>query len=232
MSKEDLSSALSSESRRTILSALFKGPKDIRSLVREVRLKPTAVRYHLQMLMRQGLAETYEERGTTRVGRPRLLYRSAGKTVQISFPTRQYMFLSDTLINAIGSSLDDERTKRALAGTVAKTSKSLIDDQATRIGIAAWTPELFTRHVVMGLFSSFGSQPEVVKQSERDVLFREHNCPFRELALKYPRIVCDVLDTAFISGVARGLGPRVRARRLKCAGHDDPYCEYAFEWPH
>lgn len=229
MSVEDLSKALSSGARLRILSALLKGPKDIKSLVRQVGLGRTAVRYHLQTLMRQGLAETREEGGG--VGRPRLLYRTAERAVQISFPTRQYMFLSETLVNGMRTSLGDERAKRVLARIVGEASEVLVKDHATRMHVAAWTPELFARHVVMGLLSSFGSQPEVVNASRRGVLFREYNCPFKELALKYPEMICDVMDAAHISGMAKALGRRVKARRLKCAGHNDPYCEYTFQWP-
>lgn len=61
MNNSDISQVLSSQSRREILNVLSKHPHDIHSIVEVINIQPTAVRYHLQSLLRLGLIETYEE---------------------------------------------------------------------------------------------------------------------------------------------------------------------------
>jgi len=66
----------------------------------------------------------------------------------------------------------------------------------------------------------FGSQPEVV--------FRDYDCPFKELALRYPEMVYDVMDVARMFGMTKALERRVKPRRLKWAGHNDRWSDTRF----
>ena len=67
--------------------------------------------------------------------------------------------------------------------------------------------------------------------SEASIQYRVNNCPFKELAIQYPQMVCGQLDDAINSSLLRELNRDIDWRTLKCAGHGDSYCEYIATFP-
>lgn len=103
-------------------------------------------------------------------------------------------------------------------------------DLVAKQGVKEWTPDVFRVVFVEGLLKELGTEPEVVAMQEKEVVYRERNCIFLEVALKHPEIICDGLDAGFYDGIIRGMGQGVEGERLKCKGHGDPYCEYSVKW--
>lgn len=223
----EVSKILASSSRWKILELLAKGPKDIKGIVKETGMQPTAVRYHLQALHRLGLVETYEEKGN--IGRPRIYYKLAKKQISVEFPARNYILLADLLLEAMRQNVGEEGTKKLLYTAGVKRGKGIIEELTSKHNIAKWTPQTFKSIYVDNYLTQIGVQPEAVKLTSDKVVFRVHSCQFLEIATKYPELVCDVLDTATQEGISEAIGG-VKITRTKCMGHGDDFCEYSVVW--
>jgi len=218
---------LSSQSRREILNVLSKHPHDIHSIVEVINIQPTAVRYHLQSLLRLGLIETYEEKRG--IGRPKMYYKLTKKQVYVGFPPRNYLMLSELLIDGMQNELSPEETQKILRLTGYKIGGSLITDLATKNNIDIWAPKQFIEYYVNEFLQEIGAQPEVLESNENHVLVRTHSCLFLEIATKHSELVCDVLDASIHQGIADALG-NVKVMRTQCMGHGSPHCELDFTW--
>jgi len=223
----EVSKVLASSSRWKILELLAKGPKDIKELVKETGIQPTAVRYHLQALHRLGLVETYEEKGN--IGRPKIYYKLAKKQISVEFPARNYILLASLLLEAIRQQLGEEGAKRLLQTAGVKRGREIVEELTTKLNVTKWTPQTFKSIFVDSYLAQIGVQPETVKLTSDKVVFREHSCQFLELALKYPELVCDVLDNAVQEGIGEALGG-VKIAKTKCMGYGDDFCEYTAVW--
>jgi len=223
----EVSKVLASSSRWKILELLAKGPKDIKGIVKETGIQPTAVRYHLQALHRLGLVQTYEEKGN--IGRPRIYYKLAKKQISVEFPARNYILLSTLLLEAMKQSLGEEGAKKLLHTAGVNRGKEIIEELTSKFNITRWTTQTFKSIYVDNYLTHIGVQPETVKLSSDKVVFRVHSCQFLELATKYPELVCDVLDTATQEGISEAMGG-VKITRTKCMGHGDDFCEYSVVW--
>jgi len=231
MREEDLLRTLSSSARQRILACLTRGPRDVEAIAQEVRLKPTTVRYHLLSLMRLGLVEAHQElQELERAGRPKILYRLGEKQVSLTFPKRQYLSLVDALIGHLQGSLDSERVNEIFTAIGKEQGRDVAFDLTLKNDVERWTPDLFCKYYI-DFLREYGVQPELVQRTSREIVYRTYNCPFKEMAIKYPKLICDILDQAFHDSVCRSMDPRVRSRRIKCVAHGEPYCEHSVEWP-
>lgn len=226
MENVNIFKALSSEPRWGILRSLSAGPMSINQLADEVGLKPITVRHHVQTLLQSGLIEVHGEVKES-VGRPEVYYRATEKNVSVSFPKRDYLFLAQTLVDGVSAQLGEEEALKLFNRIGEEVGVSLVRGLALEHGVEKWSPEAFKEFFVEGLLGGMGTVPEVVSMGENEITFRERNCLFLEMARSNPNLVCNGLDTGFHRGVVKGLGPGVEGERLKCMGHDDPYCEYA-----
>jgi len=223
----EVSKVLASSSRWKILELLAKGPKDIKGIVKETGIQPTAVRYHIQSLHRLGLVETFEERGN--IGRPRTYYKLAKKQISVGFPARNYILLATLLLEAMKENIGAEGAKKIIQMAGIKKGKQIIEELASKYNLTGWTPQIFKAKYVEGYLTQIGVQPEVLRVSSDRVVFREHSCQFLEVATRYPELICDVLDAAVHQGIGGALG-NVKIVRTRCMGHGDDYCEYSVLW--
>jgi predicted ArsR family transcriptional regulator len=205
--------------------------KSIEELSAETGLAPMTVRHHLEVLLKVGLAEEDETRVPHGVGRPQVRYKTVDKSVSITFPKRNYLYLSEFLIQGIIARLGEEKAKEMFIEIGRQAGMSLVKTAEQKADIKEWTADAVAQHLIRGIFEEFGIEPELIAKSASEVNFVEHNCLFRELAIKYPQVVCDGLDDGFHKGIDAALGPNVSTKKLKCAGHGDPYCQYAICWP-
>jgi DNA-binding transcriptional ArsR family regulator len=222
--------ALGSDVRVRILKELLGGERDISELVGATALRSGSVRYHLNILIGEGLVEKFTRHHEGDVGRPPIRYRLRPAGVVQGIPFRQYRLLAEVLLGVILESLPPEDRDRALYAAGKQVGQQLIDAVAGEAEVSYWDPDLFVRVFLGDALPRMGSLTTVMEQGEDFVQYRAMTCPFQELALKRPRMICDAFDTGFHEGVAERLGSQVRFTRLACIGHGDPYCEYALRW--
>lgn len=228
MENRTLQETFASEPRMRILNLMTTTPISASRIAEEVGLTPTTVRFHLQKLLRFGLVEEVEKRGL--VGRPRLLYRATGKRIEFTFPARNYMRLSEVLVQTLTSVSDQSAVRKQLRRVGRNLDSQLGRYLIEKTGQKNWDAGKFGKHFVEGMLNEFGAQPEIVKQTDSSVQYRMNNCPFKELAVKYPRVICEELDDNLNKALCKELDPGIDWKKMRCMGHGDPYCEYLATW--
>lgn len=212
-----------------ILRALATQPKTVAGLAKELGVHGVTLRYHLALLMAQGLVDGSVGPSTHKKGRPATLYRLSNHAVVPGYPERHFDLLArlslETLVDAVG----EDTASANLRGRGLRVGQSIIEDAAAKAGIDRWTPEAFEHVVLNGLFPDFGIACEVVSRESDALTYRSFTCPFLEVATEIPLLVCDGLDEGFHAGVDRALGG-ARTERLACMGHGQAHCEYRVAW--
>lgn len=221
---------LGSDARLRILKELLRGDRSIADLASAVGLQSVTVRYHLNVLIGDGLVERSTSHGGGEVGRPPSRYRLRREGIIRGFPPRQYAMLAEMLLGIIESSLDRAGRERALRGAGRAVGQQLLQTLEKEAGISAWGPREFERHYLETAMARMGLLTVVADMGEDFVRYRSFSCPFLELAQKYPEMICDHLDAGFHEGVAARLGPGVVYQRLACMGHGDAFCEQHLKW--
>jgi predicted ArsR family transcriptional regulator len=181
LNKTEVFKALASDSRWDILNALADEPKDINEIAALVGLKSITVRHHLSSLTQAGLVEPLPERRGG-VGRPTTVYHITGKNISVSFPQRDYFLLNQIIVGGLSSIMGVEATKDILLRVAVKAGFDYIENIAYDSGLERWTLDSFRRLFVEGLLGDMGTKPEVISQSESELIYQERNCLFFELA--------------------------------------------------
>jgi predicted ArsR family transcriptional regulator len=190
--------ALSEPSRRALLDALGRSRAGLSAdeLAAELQLHPNTVRAHLELLQRTGLiTSALEERH--RPGRPRRLFRALPR------PARDE---HELLAAGLASSLDPLPDGPRLAEEAGRRwGRHLVERPAPdeRVG------ERECGERVCDLLAERGFSPELEGR-----VIRMRNCPFRELAERYPRVVC-ALHRGLLNGALEELNAPVRVSTLK-----------------
>lgn len=203
--------ALGAASRVRILEALRTAPVglDAREAAGQVGLHHTTVRSHLELLVEAGLAtRSAEERVVP--GRPRVVFRAAED--EGGGPAPRYEFLAKILTSYLAGATEDPVAAATDLGRA--WGGSLIERRAPFDGASsqeAISPQEAVRRVV-DEFAGLGFQPELVAdhQGERMLLRR---CPFHELALARPDVICSI-HLGLLRGALAELGAPVTATRL------------------
>ncbi len=226
---EEVYRALASKSRADILKLLYKKPHNIEGLAEKLTLRPITVRHHIQFLMEAGLLESFEERSGTS-GRPTNYYKIAKSLPIVGFPERHYLLFSSFLVDTILLNIGEQKTREIMAKAGYKMGKEVIKGLEQKHSIKKWSPKKFEEFFVKGYLEETGTEPEIIAESDKRVIYRLHNCIFFELALKKPNLICDVLHRQFHQGVCAGIGGNVRDSQKTCMGHGDDFCEHIVAW--
>lgn len=226
---EEVYRALASKSRANILKLLYKKPHNIEELAQKLTLRPITVRHHIQFLMEAGLLESYEERSGTS-GRPTNYYKISKSLPLVNFPERHFLRLSSFLVDAILLNIGEQKTKEIIAKAGYQMGKEVVEQLEQDYSIKKWSPKDFAEVFVKRYLEETGAEPEIIAESDRQIIYRLHNCIFFELALKKPDLICDVVHKQFHQGVCANIGKNVRDSQRTCMGHGDDYCEHAVEW--
>jgi predicted ArsR family transcriptional regulator len=190
--------ALAEPSRRALLDVLGRARTALAAdeLAAELRLHPNTVRAHLELLERAGLVtSTLEERHLP--GRPRRLFRARPRSV----PDEHEM-----LAAGLAGSLDPLPDGSRLAEEAGRRwGRHLVERPAPdeRIG------KRESERRVCDLLAERGFSPELDGQ-----VIRMRTCPFRDLAERYPRVVC-ALHRGLLNGAFEVLDAPVRVSSLK-----------------
>lgn len=223
----ELIETFASSPRRGILDLVSRSPSSVTEIAERVGLKPISVRFHLRKMLKLGLIEEEKQRGA--VGRPRLLYRASNRRFEVAFPPRSYMQLASILLDVLLKNPDQNQVSRDLRRVGSKLGSELGRNLKTKE--ANWNGVSLKKHYVEGLLEDFGSEPEAVRYSKKSIQYRLNNCPFKELATRYPQLICEQLDDTVNVSLLRELDKGVDWRKLKCVGHGDSYCEYLATFP-
>jgi predicted ArsR family transcriptional regulator len=220
--------ALSSKRRLEILRVLSNEPMSIKDIANNLSLNSVAVRHHIKILMRSDLVEEVGEK-QMRFGRPTTLYGTRQIPQSLVYPKRKYDMLAEILIQALIQNLPTSKIAKILKNIGYQYGASLINDLSLHRGIRKWDIYSIKQHLIDDYLKEEGSQPEIVKVNEEEIVYRIHNCVFAEISRKYPEIICNGLDLGIREGILeRSLGFSEQMRK-KCKGHGDPYCEFIFK---
>jgi predicted ArsR family transcriptional regulator len=192
---------LASASRTAALQLLRDagGPLGVADVAEAIGLHQNTVRGHLDVLVDAGYAVRRVEppRGP---GRPRIVYEAT----QVPEDSSSYKLIAEVLAEYVAATATDPATAAASAGrSWANGSPGPDGDQAAPSG----------QDVLDGLvqlLADGGFQPEVSPTGDEIHL---HQCPFRELAVKHPDVVCGAHLGIIQASVAR-LGGSVSGVRL------------------
>jgi predicted ArsR family transcriptional regulator len=225
MSGIELGKALSSRSRLEILGFLSRRPMSVEELSKEVSLKTITVRHHVNLLKRTGLVEEYgEER--RKIGRPVVRYQATQKPLSIQYPTRRYELLSEILVRALLEAIGRKRAGYVLRKIGRSLGEKLASQMTEEKRVTRWNIETLRKYIVDERLSELGGIPEIVDHDSTSVRFRMHNCIFRELAVKYPDLVCENLDEGLMKTLLEATVGKARMDQSKCVAHGDKFCEY------
>lgn len=176
-----------SNTRRIILETLSqRGPLPIGEIARAVRHSPLATRYHLGLLIDEGLVQADQVDHRANVGRPQALYALADQAHE-HLP-KQYNWLAMHLLDEIGDSLG-KKEKRALLRRVGKQIANIapVLRKSSRIETRLQhATDFLQEHGYLARWEKIDSEYAVYVC----------NCPYRQVALEH-REVCD-MDVALI----------------------------------
>ncbi len=221
---------LGSDSRLRILQELIQADSSIAELAEATKLHPVTVRYHVNILLRDGLVKKVTRSRGSETGRPPVLYGVRQNRLIGGFPPRQYEILSELLFGIVVQSLGHEGARRRLYEAGRRVGEQLVETLERDSGMRVSDPESFVRLYLEGALAELGIRTVIVRRSEDLVQYRVFACPFQELALKYPDEICGYLDVGFHEGLTGKMGTNAGLERLACMGHGAPHCEYSVRW--
>lgn len=163
------------ETQQQLLNALKRQPRgmSVDDLARELTITRTAVRQHLAVLGRDGLA--VRTASVQSGGRPAHLYGLSSKA-QETFP-RQYSWFSDVLLKAVRAKLGDQalaETLRAMGAVAAGPApvEAMPLEQCVSV--------LVTKMTELGY--------DAKMSADNPTEITAHNCVFHQLAVSNPEV--------------------------------------------
>ncbi|MGV8977794.1 MAG: helix-turn-helix transcriptional regulator [Cellulomonas sp.] len=227
--------ALAGVSRVAILQVLRRGPdaQDVQAIAAQVGLHTNTVRTHLDQLVEAGLVEGSNE-VRTRPGRPRALFRASATSPAAEVDS--YKLLAGILADTIGARAIDSgppsagvpapltaatEAGRRWGRTVARSTGSGSDPVDAEHGLERIVALLDDVGFAPRVSPSAGAGPSVLRGGAGEVDGAEvggivvelHRCPFREVAVEHPDVVCGV-HLGLMQGALEQMGASVTSIRL------------------
>jgi predicted ArsR family transcriptional regulator len=193
-------------SRARVLDVLraARAPLGVDDVAARVGLHPNTTRFHLDVLVTQGLVERASEERIL-PGRPRTLYAATAASARAG--RRSYRLLAEILTSFLANRTKQPNRAAVQAGEA--WGRYLTQRPAPFRRVDAATA---VRRLVDTL-DDIGFAPEAVTVSrERQILL--HHCPFREMAEEHGEIVCSV-HLGLMRGMLAELDAPVEAQRLE-----------------
>lgn len=198
------------ESRARVLAVLQDSgePLGVADIAERVGLHANTVRFHLDALVKSGIADrTSEER--EHPGRPRTLYLARPGAARAG--KRSYRLLAEILTSFVAAETPQPAQAAARAGQA--WGRYLADRPAPfrRVDADAATEQL------VETLDEIGFAPEAVTAGRRRRILL-HHCPFRETAEVHREVVCSI-HLGIMQGLLAAIDSPVEAERL------DPFVE-------
>jgi predicted ArsR family transcriptional regulator len=181
-------------SRDRVLAALrtSRVPQPVPALCADTGLSATAVRFHLERLLQAGVTRVTRDPDHRGPGRPALLYTALPR--EAVDPAAAYRMLAGLLARELPTS---GRAKAAVAAGRAWAAQ-LPASSESGSPVAA----------VAALLARTGFDPVLAGDGNTIEL---HNCPFMELAVEQPEVICGV-HLGLAQGVLAATGSSARVR--------------------
>ncbi len=192
-------------SRQRILELLRTAPDGIgvQELADRTGLHGNTVRFHLERLLGDGLAERrVQERGEP--GRPRLAFTAAPRP-DPGRDSRNYQFLSEILASYVTG------TAAAPAATAVEMGTTWGRYLTERPAPYRQVTEAEAVDRLLRILDDIGFAPEPAADDPRRILLP--HCPFREVAEGHREVVCSI-HLGLMRGALAELGAPVTADRL------------------
>jgi predicted ArsR family transcriptional regulator len=203
------------DTRRVILETLSQhGALPIDEIARAAHRATMATRYHLGLLIREGLVVANAAARNAGVGRPQTLYALADRA-HAHLP-KQYDALAAQLLEEIIQALGEKETRARL-----RRAGRRLADAAPPLRRGA---RLETRLNRTASFLSARGYLARWEKSDGEFALRICNCPYRQVALAH-RQVCE-MDRALLGGLA-GLPLKM----THCIAHQDSQCVFSVKPP-
>ena len=191
---------LASVSRTALLELLRsgRGPWGVGQVAEQVGLHPNTVRSHLDLLVKSGYAVRHAEapRGP---GRPRMVYEATAAPDDGT----NYRLLAEVLARHLIATSERPGEAAVSAGR----------DWATSQRSAPGDPVMSEQDAVAAVVRMLADSGFVPEVSADGTVINLHHCPFRELALSHPEVVCGA-HLGIIQGALAELGAPVQATSL------------------
>ncbi|GAB3345018.1 helix-turn-helix transcriptional regulator [Modestobacter lapidis] len=192
-------------SRQRILEMLRAAPEGlgVQELAEQAGLHPNTVRFHLDRLVGDALAERHVgERGEP--GRPRLAFTAAPRPDPAG-DRRNYQLLSEILASYVSGTTDDPAAAAIEMGRA--WGRHLTERPAPYQRITE--EEAVAR--LLRILDEVGFAPESPPENRRRVLLP--HCPFREVATAHREVVCSI-HLGLMRGALAEMNAPVTAVRL------------------
>lgn len=215
---------LSNQVRLDIFNLLLQGPLSIEEVAQRLGFSHHTIRLHLKDMESVGLIESYDVRGG--VGKPKLYYKLAKKLPVITFPHRAYRELLEALLEKLSEVLGRSKFEKLIKELGASMAELSIKRLEADYNVQKWDLETFKKVFVEKYAAVATGNVKIVEDWSDRLVYRVYNCPFLEVAVKHPSIVCDMLEEGHRAKITEFLEPGLTFERTKCIAHDDPYCEF------
>lgn len=195
----------------------------VQEIAEAFNIHPNVARLHLTKLEDVNMIVS-ETQKTGKGGRPSRLYRLSDKVIQLHFPFRDYQLLSKIAIQTMAK-LGDVG-KQALYETGKNFGKELVaqripHDQSVQELTFAEKAEIVKEAAeAAGLYPTFE-----YNEKEGKIYLQVFNCPFKEIALQEPEIICQ-MHYAFLQGMFEVLFPNVELVEMENMMKGCNYCSY------
>lgn len=198
------------ESRSRVLGALQEadGPLGVAEVAERLRLHPNTARFHLDALVREGMAERAVE-DRQQPGRPRALYTATAPSSRAG--ERSYRLLAEILASYVAAEVPQPARAALDAGRAWGRYLTERPPPFRRVDAPAATQQL------VRTLDEIGFAPESVSTG-RSQQIRLHHCPFRETAEEHREVVCSI-HLGLMQGLLSELDAPVTTERL------DPFVE-------
>lgn len=196
--------ALGDDTRYALFAELSASPKPLSTseLAERVGLHPNTVRPHLERMREVGLLEVHmDSRGS--VGRPQHRYRPAAGAPGVDLDPPSYQLLAGLLAELAGTGRGDGVVDPEEVAAVGRTEGRRLAAAQRAARPRGARPACV--EALRAAMERLGFEPAVGEPVGARVEILFANCPFRDLAIAHPEVVCH-LHRGIAEGVAELVG--------------------------